>query len=233
MLSVPDSMPKRIAYFRKRAGLSQQDLAILCGWSSQTRISNYENETRSPSIEDVTVIAMVLGIDPKVLVFGADSSADIQVGEASSQSNLVKEPETLPERIVYYRKLAGLSQKDLTSLCGWDVPMRLSNYEKGRRRVSVEDLATIANALGLDPKILAYGEGQSAPADEGGFTSASTEISISPRTIAQAKTVLAVDILLKAAEAGVMDNVLLMELEALAAKISSKMKIKSSAASGA
>ena len=61
MLSVPDSMPKRIAYFRKRAGLSQQDLAILCGWSSQTRISNYENETRSPSIEDVAVIAMVLG----------------------------------------------------------------------------------------------------------------------------------------------------------------------------
>lgn len=40
-------------------------------------------------------------------------------------------------------------------------------------------------------------------------------------------------VLLKAAEAGVMDNVLLMELEALVAKITSKMKIKSSVASGA
>jgi transcriptional regulator with XRE-family HTH domain len=226
-------MPKRIAYFRKRADLSQQDLAILCGWSSQTRISNYENETRSPSIEDVAVIAMVLGIDPKVLVFGANSSEDIHAGEANPSPGLIKEPGTLPERIVYYRKLAGLSQKDLALLCGWDVPMRLSNYEKGRRRVSVEDLATIANALGLDPKVLAYGETVSEASDEVGFSSAGTEISISARTITQAKTVLAVDTLLKGAEAGVIDNVLLMELEALALKISSKMKIKSSIASGA
>ena len=151
MLPLPDSMPKRIAYFRKRAELSQKDLAILCGWSSQTRISNYENETRSPSIEDVSVIAMVLGVNPRVLVFGVDEN----------------------------------------------------------------------------------GEGDSVPAHEAGFSNTASEISINPRTVAQAKTVLAVDTLLKGAEAGVMDNVLLMELEALASRIAIKMKLKSSTASGA
>lgn len=36
--------------FRKAAGLSQEALALACGWSGQSRIANYDKGIREPSI---------------------------------------------------------------------------------------------------------------------------------------------------------------------------------------
>lgn len=50
----------------------------------------------------------------------------------------------LGERIKAARKAAGLTQAGLASLCGWDPPSRLANYEQGIREPSLADLKTIA-----------------------------------------------------------------------------------------
>jgi SOS-response transcriptional repressor LexA len=47
---------------RKKAKLSQPALAMLCGWESQSRISNYETGERIPVLPDLMLIAKALKI---------------------------------------------------------------------------------------------------------------------------------------------------------------------------
>jgi len=55
-----------------RAGraLPQRELAGRCGWSTQSRVANYENGSRQPSLEDIAVLADVLEVNPEWLAFG-------------------------------------------------------------------------------------------------------------------------------------------------------------------
>ena len=47
-------MKNNIEQYRKKIGLTQSQLSELCGWEkSQTRISNYEKEVRTPSVDDM------------------------------------------------------------------------------------------------------------------------------------------------------------------------------------
>jgi phage repressor protein C with HTH and peptisase S24 domain len=56
------TLGQRIAHFRNKAGLTQEQLAAACGWESKSRIGNYERDTREPSLEDLRAIASALGI---------------------------------------------------------------------------------------------------------------------------------------------------------------------------
>jgi SOS-response transcriptional repressor LexA len=61
---------KNIKILRKRRKLSQGKLAELCGWDPVgTRISNYENTDREPSLEDIEAIAKALNVWPGSLAF--------------------------------------------------------------------------------------------------------------------------------------------------------------------
>ncbi len=48
--------------FRKAAGLTQEGLALACGWAGQSRIANYEKGIREPTFEEAAAIAGVLRI---------------------------------------------------------------------------------------------------------------------------------------------------------------------------
>jgi putative transcriptional regulator len=50
----------KIAFFRRSVGLTQKNLAMACDWSSQSRIAQYENEDRTPNIDDCKKIANAL-----------------------------------------------------------------------------------------------------------------------------------------------------------------------------
>jgi len=52
----------RIAEYRKKAGLTQEELADLCGWSGNGRISNYETGLRTPSTNDLNQIRIALHV---------------------------------------------------------------------------------------------------------------------------------------------------------------------------
>lgn len=58
-----ESLGQRIKRLRKRSGLSQAALAKACGWGSQSRIGNYETDTREPTLGDIELIAKALGVE--------------------------------------------------------------------------------------------------------------------------------------------------------------------------
>jgi SOS-response transcriptional repressor LexA len=60
---------RNIKFLRESQGLSQVQLAELCGWENPSRISNYENTGRQPSLEDIEVIARALHTIPANLAF--------------------------------------------------------------------------------------------------------------------------------------------------------------------
>lgn len=70
------TLGQRIKEFRNKMGINQKEFAELCGridkreraWG-QSRIGNYETDAREPSLEDIEVIAKVLGINPAELAF--------------------------------------------------------------------------------------------------------------------------------------------------------------------
>lgn len=57
-----ETLGQRIKHLRKSRGLSQQALAEACGWSSQSRIGNYESDLREPSLADLLLLAPALGV---------------------------------------------------------------------------------------------------------------------------------------------------------------------------
>ncbi len=65
-----DSFGKRLAERRKQAGLTQLELSVACGWSTQSRVSNYESAVREPIAADVEKMAAALGTTPSYLLFG-------------------------------------------------------------------------------------------------------------------------------------------------------------------
>lgn len=96
MIKIPlmKTLGSRIAHYRTQKGLSQKALATACGWGSQSRVGNYEKDTREPSLDDLATIAKVLGIEVSDLVRGPTSST-----YAPEPSNVTLAPQ--PSR--YYR----------------------------------------------------------------------------------------------------------------------------------
>lgn len=64
---------------------------------------------------------------------------------------------TIAARLKKAREEKGISQKKLADLCGW-VQSRIGNYESGSRNIGIDDAITIANALGISPVELVFGE---------------------------------------------------------------------------
>ena len=58
---------KRIAHYRKRAGLSQQELAVAIG-AAVTSVSRWERDASQPTLEALRAMARVLDVDVGVLV---------------------------------------------------------------------------------------------------------------------------------------------------------------------
>jgi phage repressor protein C with HTH and peptisase S24 domain len=67
-ISPMKTLGSRIAHYRNIAQMSQGSLAKACGWASQSRIGNYEKDTREPTLEDIAQIAKALGIDQRQLL---------------------------------------------------------------------------------------------------------------------------------------------------------------------
>jgi transcriptional regulator with XRE-family HTH domain len=59
-------MPNRLTQLRGERGLTQQELADMCGVSRGT-VSRWENQHFNPSAENITKMASVLDVDPSEL----------------------------------------------------------------------------------------------------------------------------------------------------------------------
>lgn len=64
---------EKIKVRRAELKLNQAQLSRLCGWESQSRISQYEGNKREPTITDIKTIAKALKIAPTELLLAETS----------------------------------------------------------------------------------------------------------------------------------------------------------------
>lgn len=84
------SFGARIRALRKNAGLSQEALAHACGYAGQSRIANYEKDTRTPSIAEIETLARALGVTPSDLVGTSDQHAPASVARTATRAGYVR-----------------------------------------------------------------------------------------------------------------------------------------------
>lgn len=73
MKKISEVIGERLKSIRESKGLSQVQLARLCGYSAASRIGNYELGERKISADDALVISEALGVSPAELMFGNQS----------------------------------------------------------------------------------------------------------------------------------------------------------------
>lgn len=82
-ISAMKTLGARIAHYRNLAGMSQAALAKACKWGSQSRVGNYERDTREPSLDDIARMASVLRVPIECLLLG-DPGAQLDQAEHSN-----------------------------------------------------------------------------------------------------------------------------------------------------
>ncbi|MGH9459930.1 MAG: helix-turn-helix transcriptional regulator [Vicinamibacteria bacterium] len=68
-------LPNYLKTHRKRAGLSQDEVAFLLGYQSGSRVSRYESFGRAPTLEVALACEAVLGIPARELFAGVYEKA--------------------------------------------------------------------------------------------------------------------------------------------------------------
>jgi transcriptional regulator with XRE-family HTH domain len=111
---------------RKAKGMSQEALALECGWKGQSRISNYEADpaskgARKPALDEIPVIAAALGVEIQEL---------FDMPAKPSQSAR-PDPEILARAVTVLRNLASLQAGAATFL--YDAPSILAIYDEVSR----------------------------------------------------------------------------------------------------
>jgi phage repressor protein C with HTH and peptisase S24 domain len=73
-----ETLGSRIKRLRKQKRISQKALAEACGWSSQSRVGNYESNLRQPNLTDLRLLAPALGVSLADLLLGVNSQQIIE-----------------------------------------------------------------------------------------------------------------------------------------------------------
>lgn len=81
------TLGKRIATARRSAGFTQLQLAQICGWDPPSRLANYEQDAREPTLADLRAIAeaVKLGGHTYAWILMGDEGVPAE-SEAQSQS---------------------------------------------------------------------------------------------------------------------------------------------------
>ena len=106
MKKINEIIGERLKSLRESRGLSQAQLAKLCGYSAASRIGNYELGERKISADDALTISEALGVSPAELMFGAQSDqvisnyeypllTKIQAGAFTENSNSYTEKDAI------------------------------------------------------------------------------------------------------------------------------------------
>lgn len=73
MKTLAEEIGERIKALRTEKGISQGQLAKLCGWSGASRVANYEYGNRNVGVDDALSLAKALGTTPVMILFGEQS----------------------------------------------------------------------------------------------------------------------------------------------------------------
>lgn len=120
---------------RRKANLTQKELGEKLGISFQS-IAQWENGIRNPKYESLQRIAFALNIP-------VDSLMGAHCQRSADQMTVM----VLGQRIAEARKQVNLTQEQLAAKCGL-ATITVRQYESGKRQPRLEQLETIASALG-------------------------------------------------------------------------------------
>ena len=73
MKTLAEEIGERIKALRTEKGMSQGQLAKLCGWSGASRVANYEYGNRNVGVDAALSLAKALGTTPVMILFGEQS----------------------------------------------------------------------------------------------------------------------------------------------------------------
>ena len=111
-----NTLGSRIVHYRKLKGLSQQALANECGWESQSRVGNYERDTREPSFEDLRRIAKALEVSLNDLLNPVMQIAESEEGRYDPEQNLSPRSRQVLDRLTLAATEGRLVEQDLILL---------------------------------------------------------------------------------------------------------------------
>lgn len=132
-----------IREFRKKAGLSQRELAKRAELSN-TAIQGYEQGRFTPKIDALLKIAGALGVEVGWPGTGKDESAGFMHGGKTGDGALLTR-----SNIRELRKKAGLTQHDLAKRSGVSIAT-IQGYEQGKFRPRMSTLEKVGRALGVE-----------------------------------------------------------------------------------
>jgi len=72
---------ERLKALRLDKNLSQAQLSRMCGWSTASRVGNYELGVRNIGIDDAIVLARVLDTSPSYILFGDEKNSGQELPE--------------------------------------------------------------------------------------------------------------------------------------------------------
>jgi transcriptional regulator with XRE-family HTH domain len=85
-------LPNYLRTFRKRTGLSQEEVAFLLGCQSGNKASRYERRTRRPNLETILAYELVFGAPARELFAGIfDDVAEATLKRAHALAGKLKE----------------------------------------------------------------------------------------------------------------------------------------------
>jgi transcriptional regulator with XRE-family HTH domain len=81
------SLGYKIKSARELLGISQLTLAMKCGWDSQSRIGNYEQDLREPNIRDLKKLAKAL---ERPLIYFLEGEDEGRIVDGSASQTLTE-----------------------------------------------------------------------------------------------------------------------------------------------
>lgn len=135
------TLGERILFYRNKVKMTARKLGDLCGVDAST-ISHYEHDKTLPTPEILNKIAEALGVE-----FDSLKTGDYEIGcKPKKYKTQSKKRSTLASNIRKYRKLKGLSIKELAKILGCTAGS-ISNIENDLRKPSKSLVSKIAEGL--------------------------------------------------------------------------------------
>jgi len=101
-------LPNYLRTYRKRAALTQTDVAFLMGCASGTKVSRHERYMREPSVENVLAYQAIFQASPRKFLAGSYAKVEKEI--ACRSRTLIRRLETDPDNPVCVRKLETLKR---------------------------------------------------------------------------------------------------------------------------
>lgn len=125
-------LSQNLKCLREQRGMSQQELAEVLE-ISQAAVGNWENEHREPDLKTIIRLAQYFGVSLDDFIL-----KDLRPPIPRYASNLA-----------YLRKKNGMTQQEIANLLGYSGKQGYNTVEKGKAKMSVENLEKISDFFGV------------------------------------------------------------------------------------